>query len=80
MHEEMLLIDRAAKAAVKQAFSHLGVDVESPSDLQTFRDDLRFGGVFRAAATRSFFALLAALFGGIGLSLWIAFKETLKLK
>ena len=80
MQTETALIDRAAKAAVKQAFAHLGVDVDSPAELQRFRDDLRFGGVFRTAATKSFFALLAALFGGVGLSLWMAFKDNLGLK
>ena len=77
---ESTLIDRAAQRAVKQAFSHLGVDVDNPTDLQRFRDDLRFGGVFRTAATKSFFALVAALFGGIGLSLWMAFKDNIGLK
>lgn len=77
---ESTLIDRAAQRAVKQAFSHLGVDVDNPTDLQRFRDDLRFGGVFRTAATKSFFALVAALFGGIGLSLWMAFKDNVGLK
>lgn len=77
---EATLIDRAAQRAVKQAFSHLGVDVDIPSDLQRFRDDLRFGGVFRAAATKSFFALVAAVFGGIGLSVWMAFKDNIGLK
>lgn len=73
-HKEML-VERAAKLAVKQAFTHLGVDVDDPKDLQQFRDDLRFGGVFRHAATKGFFAVLAAIFGGIGLSLWLSFKE-----
>lgn len=77
---ELSLIDRAAQKAVKQAFSHLGVDVDSPTDLQRFRDDLRFGGVFRAAATKSFFALVAAIFGGIGLSLWMAFRDNFGFK
>lgn len=77
---ESFLIDRAAQKAVKQAFSHLGVDVDSPSELQRFRDDLRFGGVFRTAATKSFFALVAAVFGGIGLSIWMAFKDNIGLK
>lgn len=77
---EKAVIDSAAKSAVKLAFSHLGVDVDSPLELQRFRDDLRFGGVFRAAATKSFFALIAAIFGGIGLSIWMAFKDNLGLK
>lgn len=76
-HAEMALADKAANIAVKRAFGHLGVDVDSAVDLQRFRDDLRFGGVFRNAATRGFFAILAAICGGIGLSLWLVFKERL---
>lgn len=80
IHEEILLTEKAASKAVKQAFSHLGVDVDDPADLQQFRDDLRFGGLFRAAAAKSFFALIAAIFGGIGLSLWLTFKDQLGFK
>ncbi len=81
MYEHMLegLLDNAARIAAKQVFAHLGVNVDDPADLQRFRDDLRFGGVFRTAATKSFYALLAAIFGGIGLSLWITFKEKIGL-
>lgn len=63
-------IEEATTKAVKSVFSHLGVDVDSPSDLQRFRDDLRFGGVFRQAVERSFYAVLAAVAGAIGLAIW----------
>lgn len=72
---EMKVAHQAVDMAVKKAFGHLGVDIDDPKDLQVFRDDLRFGGVFRNAATKSFFALIAAIFGGIGLSIWMAFKN-----
>lgn len=72
---EMKIAHQAVDLAVRRAFGHMGVDIDDPKDLQTFRDDLRFGGVFRSAATKSFFALVAALFGGIGLSIWMAFKD-----
>jgi len=72
---EMKVAHQAVDMAVKKAFGHLGVDVDDPKDLQVFRDDLRFGGVFRSAATKSFYALIAAIFGGIGLSIWITFKD-----
>jgi hypothetical protein len=74
---EMKVANQAVDMAVKKAFGHLGVDIDDPKDLRVFRDDLRFGGVFRSAATKSFFALLAAIFGGIGLSIWMAFKDQL---
>jgi uncharacterized coiled-coil protein SlyX len=72
---EMRVAHQAVDMAVKKAFGHLGVDIDDPKDLQVFRDDLRFGGVFRSAATKSFYAMLLAIFGGIGLSLWMAFKD-----
>lgn len=72
---EALMLERSATLAVRRAFWYLGVDVESPTELQRFRDDLRFGGVFRDAATKGFFAVIAAICGGIGLSVWLAFKD-----
>lgn len=72
---EMKIAHQSVDLAVRQAFGHMGVDIDDPKDLQTFRDDLRFGGVFRSAATKSFFALVAAIFGGIGLSIWMVFKD-----
>ena len=74
---EMMIAERAVDMAVHRAFAHLGVDVDDPKDLQRFRDDLRFGGVFRSAAMKGFFAILAAVCGGIGLSVWLAFKARL---
>ena len=71
----MRVANRVMEEAVKKAFSHLGVDIDDPKDLQIFRDDLRFGGVFRCAAAKSFYALLIAIFGGIGVSIWLAFKD-----
>ena len=74
-HHEFEILDKAITRAVKQAFSHLGVDINDPKELQRFRDDLRFGGVFRNAASNGFFALIAAVCGGIGLSIWLLLKE-----
>lgn len=74
------LSDDTANKAVKIAFSHLGVDVDDPTELQNFRDDLRFGGVFRQAVSRSFMAVIAAIFGGIGFSLWLVFKDRFGIK
>lgn len=74
---ERMLVTDAAHLAVKTAFGHMGVNVEVPAELENFRNDLRFGGVFRSAVSKSFFALVAAIFGGIGLSLWLTFKDQL---
>lgn len=67
-------IDEAMNQAVHQVFSDLGVNVDDPSDLQRFRDNLQFGGVFRYAVERSFYAMLATIAGAIGLAIWGVFK------
>lgn len=73
-------VNQAVALAIHDVFALLGVDVNDPIDLQRFRDDLRFGGVFRNAATKGFMALIAAICGGIGLSLWMALKDNMGLK
>jgi hypothetical protein len=74
---EISISERTIDLAVTKAFEHLGVDVNNPQDLKRFQEDLRFGGIFRDAATKGFFALLVAISGGIGLSLWLSFKQKL---
>lgn len=75
MQAESRIAEKAVGIAVHQAFGHLGVNVDSPEDLKRFQDDLRFGGLFRNAAYRGFFSIIAAVSGGIGLSLWLALKD-----
>lgn len=41
-----------AKAAVKEVFALLGVDVDDPEKVEEFRKDLRFGGSMRRATDR----------------------------
>ena len=55
-HAEM-----AAKAAVRETFAILGVDVESPKDVEEFRKSLRFGDMLRRGADKGFVAFLLAL-------------------
>lgn len=78
-NSELRIAEKVVDIAVHRAFSHLGVNVDNPGDLQDFRDDLRFGGVFRSAVKKSFFAFLAALCGAIGVSIWLMFKKGLGL-
>jgi hypothetical protein len=75
-----LAIEEATTKSIKMVFAHLGVDVDLPNDLQRFRDDLRFGGVFRCAVERSFFAVLAAVAGAIGLAFWVVLQDKIGLK
>ena len=49
---------KAAEAAVKQVFSHMGVNVDDPEKLEEFRKDLRLSNQLRKAADKGFFALI----------------------
>ena len=71
---EMRVANQAVEMAVKQAFGHLGVDINDPKQLQAFRDDLTFGGLFRDAAKKGFYAILATMAGIIGTSVVIVIK------
>lgn len=75
MQAESRIAEKSMDGAVTLAFRHLGVDVEDPKDLERFRSDLRFGGVFRDATERGFRAVIAAIFGAIGVSVWMVFKD-----
>lgn len=77
---ETRVADTAIKSAVTIAFGHLGVDVNDPHDLQTFRDDIRYGGYLRSAFTKGMVAFLLAICGAMGLSFWMVFKSHLGLK
>ena len=73
-------IDEAMDRAVHRVFSDLGVNVDDPSDLQRFRDNLQFGGVFRHAVEKGFYAALAAITGAIVLAIVAVFKERFGIK
>lgn len=51
----------AAKAAVKEVFALLGVDVESPAEVEDFRKSLRFGETMRKAADKGFIVFVGAV-------------------
>lgn len=72
---EQLLLTRAAERAVALVFSHLGVDVDSPSDLQRFRDDLRFGAMVRASAQKGLFAVIAGVGAAAVSAVWYGIRN-----
>lgn len=75
-----LSIEEATTKSVKMVFSNMGVDVDNPSDLQRFRDDLRSANVFRCAVERGFYAVVAAIAGAVGLAFWVVLKDKIVLK
>ena len=72
---ERIMLTDYAHFAVKLAFSYMGVNVDDPKDLETLRKNLRFNDTVRHGIVKGFLALMAAIFGGIGLSIWLAFKD-----
>jgi hypothetical protein len=64
-HRIEIVSKEAADRAVKRVFAILGVDVDKPSEVEDFREDLRFGRKMRKVADHgvfAFFALVAAAF------------------
>lgn len=56
--------DRAelvADLAVKKTFAILGIDVDQPAQVESFRESLRFGDKLRKAADRGFLAFVSAV-------------------
>ena len=65
------LAERAAKIAVRETFAILGVDVEEPKDVESFRRDLRFAGDMRKYTSH---AVLAGI-GAVGVAVFVALKN-----
>ena len=65
----------AADNAVKKSFAIMGVNVDDPHDVEEFRQDLRFGGMMRRAATKGFIAFVSTALGALGLAVWLGLKE-----
>lgn len=72
--QETLIAERSASIAVKRAFGHLGVDVDNPSELKQFNENLQFSGMVRETMIKSLLAILASVCGVIGVSVAMFFK------
>lgn len=62
--------ESAADAAVKKVFAILGVDIDKPEQVEAFREDLRFGGMLRRAASRGALAFFGAVGVALAAALW----------
>lgn len=51
----------ASEASVRKVFAILGVDIDEPAQVESFRDDLRFGRRLRKAADHSWLAFVGGL-------------------
>lgn len=62
-----VIAHKAAEAAVKNVFAHMGVNVDVPSEMEEFRKDLRLAGQLRKASEKGFMLFLYT-----GISLMVA--------
>lgn len=67
------IAEKAVDMAVRRAFSHFGVDVDDPKDLQKLRDDIKFGGNFRTILITGMMSIFGAICGAVGVSIWTLF-------
>jgi hypothetical protein len=68
----------AADRAVRKTFAILGVDVDSPESVETFREDLRFGKRLRRFADRSSWAFAGAVALALAGALWVGIVTKIK--
>lgn len=81
---ECFVADRAAEAAaskaIREVFATMGVDVNDPQQMESFRRDFRFAGDMRKTASHGMIALVGALAAAIGGMLWVSFTQLVKLE
>ena len=63
--------EESAKKAVKMVFAILGVDVDSPKEVEEFRENLRFGATLRRAADKGWMAIAGAVAIGMASAVWV---------
>jgi len=61
---------QVARAAVKEMFYMLGVDVEDAGEVEAFRRDIRFAGDLRRQMAKGIGAITVTLIGGVAAYVW----------
>lgn len=64
----------SADAAVKKVFAILGVDINKPESVESFRDDLRFGAKLHKIANHGTMAFIGVVATAIALLIWEALR------
>ena len=59
-----------ADKAVKKVFAILGVNIDDPSEVEEFREDLRFGKRLRKYSDYGTMAVVAAVFVAVAAAVW----------
>lgn len=62
--------DDAAEKAVQRVFAAIGVDINDPKDIRSFREDLSFNTSARAYTRLGVTALFTAFLSGVGAACW----------
>lgn len=62
--------EEAADVAVRKVFAILGVDIDKPESVETFRDDLRFGKRLRKATDHGMLAVAAVIAAAMCAAVW----------
>lgn len=62
--------EEAADIAVRKVFAILGVDIDKPESVETFRDDLRFGKRLRKATDHGMLAVAAVIAAAMCAAVW----------
>lgn len=70
--------DESSERAVRKVFAILGVDIDDPAQVETFRDDLRFGRRLRKAADHSWLAFVGGITLAVLGAIWLGIKELLE--
>ena len=68
--ERCELAEEAADVAVRKVFAILGVDIDKPESVETFRDDLRFGKRLRKATDHGMLAVAAVIAAAMCAAVW----------
>jgi hypothetical protein len=74
-HSYSPLAEEAATIAVKKVFYLLGVDVDNPSEIERFRQDLRFGGQIRKIVNQGLTAGGVAIIVGLFAAAWAGIRQ-----
>lgn len=78
MHAHSEEVTQAANLAVKKVFAILGVDVDKPESVESFREDLRFGRKLRKLADHGMVGVVGILVLGLMTALWHGVTSILK--
>lgn len=62
--------EEAADVAVRKVFAILGVDIDKPESVETFREDLRFGKRLRKATDHGMLAVAAVIAAAMCAAVW----------